>query len=149
MVQYWTIHKRKLKYPLNRLDWSLPEVAVTDFSGTVLGVESDQRALLLHLTGGNKELFWSDELQWTWTLSISFITAEGKLDPLSERNSYEVEWPHNINIYFLKRSTNWRIGNGERGMVIGPLGSLLTLFTRSTELCCLFRCQVIRNSLRL
>ena len=50
----------------------------------------------------------------------------------------EGKWPHNINSYFLKRSTNGRIGNGERGMVIGPLGSLLTLFTRFTELCCLF-----------
>ena len=50
----------------------------------------------------------------------------------------EGEWPHNINSYFLKKLTNGRIGNGERGMVIGPLGCLLTLFTRSTELCCLF-----------
>ena len=50
----------------------------------------------------------------------------------------EGEWPHNINSHFLKRSTNGCIGNGERGMVIGPLSSLLTSFTRSTELCSLF-----------
>ena len=50
----------------------------------------------------------------------------------------EAEWPHNINSHFLKRLTNGQIVNGERVMVIAPLGIFLTPFIRSTQLCCLF-----------